>query len=84
MRNFLGTSSLVILLVLVFLLTAFIAGPRDGSIVLPVLVAVCWIIGLAFMFLLACSDPGIIRKQIPRFEYDADLAVVPVDSRALY
>ena len=86
MRNFVLTSLLIHVILITFLLTSFITyGNGESSlIVLPVLIMVNWIVTTFFMFRLARSDPGIIRKQIPKFEYDKDLAVVPVDSRALY
>lgn len=86
MKNFLLTSVLIHSLVILFLLVSFVLFGLGltNLVTLPVLVIVSWAFATGFMFLLARSDPGIIRKQIPKYEYDKDLAIVPVDSRALY
>lgn len=86
MKNFVLTSVLIHVLVWVFLMIAFITHGAgiNQLITVPILVLLAWVVATIFIFVLARSDPGIIRKQIPKYEYDKDLAAVPVDSRALY
>jgi hypothetical protein len=84
--NFLKTSALIHTLLLTFIVISFAtyATSANTLLTLPIIITICYIIATIFMFVLARMDPGIIRKQIPKFEYDQELNIIPVDSRALY
>lgn len=86
MGNFIKTSLLIHLVTLSYEITSFILYGKGTStlIVPPILIVITHMIATIFMFVLSKKDPGIIRKQIPKFEYDRDTSIIPVDVRALY
>lgn len=86
MGNFIKTSLLIHIVTLAYEITSFILFSKEIStlIVPPILVVITHVIATIFMFVLSKKDPGIIRKQIPKFEYDRETSIIPVDVRALY
>jgi palmitoyltransferase ZDHHC9/14/18 len=86
MNNFIKTSLLIHTIMITFEVISFLSYSKGWStlLTLPILIMIMHVVSTFFMFVLARKDPGILRKQIPKFEYEADMMVIPVDVRAKY